>query len=55
MNLSPALGVIGSLYPVFMTVLAVLAVYVMILIMVFLRLKIAELKRAVRARQAGDS
>ena len=51
MNLSPAFGVIGVLYAVFTIVLVGLAVYALVLVIVFLRLRIAELKRAA---QAGD-
>lgn len=46
MSLSPAFGVMGILYAVFMVVLAVMAVYTLFLAIVFLRLRIAELKRA---------
>ncbi|MDQ0661581.1 putative membrane protein [Arthrobacter ulcerisalmonis] len=55
MNLSPAFGIIGSLYAVFMIVLAVLAVYALVLAIIFLRLRIAELKRAARAGQTRDN
>lgn len=46
MNLSPAFGIIGVLYAVFTIVLAGLAVYALVLTIVFLRLRIAELKRS---------
>jgi tellurite resistance protein TehA-like permease len=46
---SPALGIMGILYAVFMLVLAGLAVYALVLAIVFLRLRIAELKRAARS------
>lgn len=45
MNLSPAFGVLGVLYAVFTITVAVLAVYALVLVIVFLRLRIAELKR----------
>lgn len=40
----------GILYAVFMIALAVMAVYTLFLAMVFLRLRIAELKRAAPPR-----
>lgn len=46
MNLSPAFGVIGVPYAIFTIVLAGLAVYALVLVIVFLRLRIAALKRA---------
>lgn len=46
MGLSPAFGVLGILYAVFMFVVAGLAVYALVLAIIFLRLRIAELKRA---------
>ena len=46
MTLTPAFGIIGILYAIFMIVLAGLAVYALVLVIVFLRLRIAELKRA---------
>ncbi|WP_224095081.1 MULTISPECIES: hypothetical protein [unclassified Arthrobacter] len=52
MNLSPAFGIMGILYAVFMIAVAALAVYALVLAVIFLRLRIAELKRAARA---GDS
>jgi uncharacterized membrane protein len=48
MNPVPAFGIIGFIYAVFMivlAVLAVLAVYALVLAIIFLRLRIAELKR----------
>ena len=48
MNLSPAFGINGILYAVFEIVVAVLAVYALVLTIIFLRLRIAELKRAAR-------
>lgn len=50
MNLSPAFGVIGVLYAVFTIVLAGLAVYALVLVIIFLRLRIAELKRTAPPR-----
>ncbi|WP_411375554.1 hypothetical protein ACLH0K_03970 [Arthrobacter sp. MPF02] len=47
MNLSPAFSILGTLYAVFTIVVAGLAVYALILGIVFLRLRIAELKRTV--------
>ena len=49
-SLSPAFGILGILYAIFMVVVAVLAVYALFLVIVFLRLRIAELKRAARPR-----
>jgi uncharacterized membrane protein len=46
---SPAFGILGILYAVFMLVLAVMSVYALVLAIIFLRLRIAELKRAARA------
>ncbi|WP_197432403.1 hypothetical protein [Pseudarthrobacter sp. GA104] len=48
MNLSPAFGVIGVLYAIFMTLLAGLAVYALVLVIVFLRVRINELNKAAR-------
>lgn len=48
-SLSPALGILGILYAVFTLVVAVLAVYALVLVIIFLRLRIAELKRAAKA------
>jgi len=45
MGLSPAFGVLGILYAVFIFVMAGLAVYALVLAIIFLRLRIAELKR----------
>ena len=45
MTLTPAFGIIGILYAVFTIVVAGLAVYTLVLVIVFLRLRIAELKR----------
>lgn len=50
--MTPAFGVLGILYAAFTIVVAGLAVYALVLAIVFLRLRIAELKRAARA---GDS
>ncbi|MET4619052.1 putative membrane protein [Arthrobacter sp. 2762] len=49
MNLSPTFGIIGILYAVFVIAVTVLAVYALVLAIIFLRLRIAELKRAARA------
>ncbi|MDT0168464.1 hypothetical protein [Pseudarthrobacter sp. BRE9] len=45
-SLSPAFGILGILYAVFTVVVAGLAVYALVLAVIFLRLRIAELKRA---------
>ncbi|WP_345449332.1 hypothetical protein [Arthrobacter gyeryongensis] len=50
MNVSSAFGVIGVLYAIFTIVLAGLAVYALVLVIVFLRLRIAELKQAGRSK-----
>lgn len=50
MNLSPAFGIIGVLYAIFTVVLASLAIYALVLAIIFLRLRIAELKRAAPPR-----
>ena len=52
MNLSPAFGILGILYAVFVIAVSVLAVYALVLTIIFLRLRIAELKRAVRAEDS---
>jgi len=49
-NLSPAFGVLGVLYAIFTIALAGLAVYALVLVIVFLRLRIAELKQAGRSK-----
>jgi tellurite resistance protein TehA-like permease len=49
MTLTPAFGIIGILYAVFTIVLAGLAVYALVLVIIFLRLRIAELKRTAPA------
>jgi tellurite resistance protein TehA-like permease len=49
-NLSPAFSVIGVLYAIVTFVLAGLAVYALVLVIVFLRLRIAELKQAARRK-----
>lgn len=51
MSLSPAFGVIGILHAVFVIAVAVLAVYALVLTIVFLRLRITELKRASRSEE----
>lgn len=45
MTLAPAFGAISVLYAIFTFVLAALAIYTLVLAIVFLRLRIAELKR----------
>jgi hypothetical protein len=52
MNLSPAFGIIGVLYAVFTIVLAGLVVYALVLTIVFLRLRIAELKRSAPSKNS---
>ncbi|YCH06274.1 hypothetical protein ACTAQJ_14235 [Arthrobacter sp. alpha11c] len=52
MNLSPAFGILGILYADFVIAVSVLAVYALVLTIIFLRLRIAELKRAVRAEDS---
>lgn len=49
MNVSPAFGILGILYVVFVIAVAVLAVYALVLTIIFLRLRIAELKRAAQS------
>ncbi|TQJ36741.1 hypothetical protein [Arthrobacter sp. SLBN-122] len=49
-TLTPAFGIIGILYAVFTIVLAGLAVYALVLAIIFLQLRIAELKRAARPK-----
>lgn len=49
-SLSPAFGILGILYAVFTVVVAGLAVYALVLAIIFLRLRIAELKHAARPR-----
>ena len=52
MNLSPTFGIIGVLYAVFTIVLAGLVVYALVLTIVFLRLRIAELKRSAPSKNS---
>lgn len=52
MTLTPAFGIIGILYAVFVIAVAVLTVYALVLAVIFLRLRIAELKRAARAEDS---
>lgn len=52
-NLAPSFGVLAVLYFIVMAALTGLAVYVLILVITFLRLRIAELRRA--APPAGDT
>ncbi|MDT0168890.1 hypothetical protein [Pseudarthrobacter sp. BRE9] len=49
MSLSPAFGILGVLYAIFTLTLAVMAVYALVLVIIFLRLRIAELKRVAKA------
>jgi tellurite resistance protein TehA-like permease len=49
MNPGPAFGVLSVLYAVVTFVVAGLTVYALVLAIMFLRLRIAELKRAARA------
>jgi tellurite resistance protein TehA-like permease len=49
-NVSPAFGVLGFLSAVLTIVVAGLAVYALVLTIVFLRLRIAELKRTARPK-----
>ncbi|MDP9988774.1 hypothetical protein J2S98_003963 [Arthrobacter oryzae] len=46
MNVGPSFGVLAVLYIVVMAVLVGLAIYVLVLVITFLRLRIAELNRA---------
>lgn len=46
MNLGPSFGILAVLYIVVMAVMIGLAIYVLFLVITFLRLRIAELKRA---------
>ncbi|TQJ36730.1 hypothetical protein [Arthrobacter sp. SLBN-122] len=54
MTLSPAVGILGVLYAVFTITLAILAVYALVLVIIFLRLRIAELKRTTKAESSGS-
>ena len=53
MSLSPAFGILGVLYAVFTIALAVMAVYALVLVIIFLRLRIAELKRNAKVEGSG--
>lgn len=44
MNLSPAISILGALYGIFSLALAALAIYALVVVIIFLRLRIAELK-----------
>ena len=46
MNVAPSFGILAVLYIVVMAVLIGLAIYVLVLVITFLRLRIAELKRS---------
>ena len=50
MNAVPGFGILAVLYVVVMAVLIGLAIYVLILVITFLRLRIAELKRTAPPR-----
>jgi uncharacterized membrane protein len=52
MSLSPAFGIIGILYAFFVIAVAVLTVYALVLAIIFLGLRIAELKRAALAEDS---
>ncbi|MDQ0664287.1 putative membrane protein [Arthrobacter ulcerisalmonis] len=52
MNPGQAFGILGILYAVLTIALAGMAVFALVLVIIFLRLRIAEMKRAARA---GDS
>lgn len=52
MNLAPSFGILAVLYFIVIAALTGLAIYVLILVITFLRLSIAELRRA--APPAGD-
>jgi uncharacterized membrane protein len=54
MTLTPAFGILGILYAVFTIVLAVMAVHALVLAIIFLRLRIAELKRAAPPKGLQD-
>ncbi|NSX37186.1 hypothetical protein HTS88_12330 [Pseudarthrobacter oxydans] len=47
MNYAPQVGVLAVLYVLVMAVLTGLAIYVLILVITFLRLRIAEMRRAI--------
>ncbi|WP_285314526.1 hypothetical protein [Pseudarthrobacter sp. fls2-241-R2A-168] len=49
-SLSPAFGILGILSAALSIVLAGLAVYALVLVIIFLRLRITELKRAAPPR-----
>lgn len=55
MNVAPAAGILAVLYIVVVAVLIGLAIYVQILVITFLRLRIAEMKRATRPGVAPGS
>lgn len=46
MNFGPSFGILAVLYIVVMAVMIGLAIYVLVLVITFLRLRIVELKRA---------
>lgn len=51
MNLAPSFGILAVLYIAVMAVLIGLAIYVLILVITFLRLRIAELRRTARPNE----
>jgi hypothetical protein len=53
-NVVPGFGILAVLYIVVMAVLIGLAMYVLILVITFLRLRIAELKRTAPPRGGQD-
>lgn len=54
MNPAPGLGILAVLYIVVMAVLIGLAFYVLILVITFLRLRIAELRRTAPPKGETD-
>ncbi|CAN7411015.1 hypothetical protein LJR013_002637 [Pseudarthrobacter oxydans] len=54
MSLTPAFGIPGNLYAAFTIVVALMAVFALGKAIVFLRLRIAELKRSARPGDAPD-
>jgi len=54
MNPAPGLGILAVLYIVVMAVLIGLAFYVLILVITFLRLRIAELRRSAPPKGETD-
>lgn len=50
MNLAPSFGILAVLYVIVMAVLTGMAIYVLILVITFLRLRIYELRRTAPPR-----